>query len=67
MAFAQAFFATSLAKVNLPDSVIQSIVGWESADMVRVYVDLDKDEKIGKYFADGEVIATQAADLKGLA
>lgn len=60
------FFTTSLVKVNLPDSVIQSIIGWESADMVRIYVDLDKDEEIGKYFSNGEVVATQAADLKGL-
>lgn len=43
------FFTTSLAKKEVPDSVIQSIVGWESADMLRVYVDLDKDEEIGRY------------------
>lgn len=60
------FFTTSLAKANLPDSIIQSIVGWESADMVRVYVDLDQDEEIGKYFSDGEIVAIQQTELKNL-
>lgn len=60
------FFTTSLAKANLPDSVIQSIVGWDSADMVRVYVDTDQDEEIGKYFADGEIVAPKVAGLADL-
>lgn len=60
------FFATSLSKANLPDSVIQSIVGWDSADMVRVYVDLDEDEEIGKYFADGEIVGQKQAALSDL-
>ena len=44
------FFATKLSESGLPDSVIQSIVGWESADMVRVYVDTSVDDVIGQYF-----------------
>ncbi len=60
------FFTTSLAKANLPYSVIQSIIGWESADMVRTYVDLDKDEEIGKFFADGEIVGQKQAGLSDL-
>lgn len=60
------FFTTSLAKANLPDSVIQSIVGWDSADMVRVYVDLDKDEEIGKYFSDGSIVGQKQTELSDL-
>lgn len=60
------FFTTSLAKANLPDSIIQSIVGWDSADMVRVYVDLDTDEEIGKYFADGEIVGQKQTGLSDL-
>ena len=48
-------FTTSLAKAGIPDSVIQTIVNWESADMVRVYKDIDADEEIGMYFKDGEI------------
>lgn len=49
------YFTTSLAKAGIPDGVIQSIVAWESGDMVRVYKDIDADEEIGMYFKDGEI------------
>ena len=56
------FFTTSLAKAGIPDSVIQSIVSWESSDMVRIYKDIDADEEIGMYFKDGEI---SVPDRKG--
>ena len=50
------YFTTHLAKAGLPDGVIQEIVGWESADMVRVYKDISAEEQIAQYFgADGEI------------
>lgn len=50
------YFTTSLAKAGLPDGVIQEIVGWESADMVRVYKDMTAEEQISQYFnEDGEI------------
>lgn len=49
------YFTTSLAKAGIPDGVIQSIVAWESSDMVRLYTDLDADEQIGMYFKDGDI------------
>lgn len=49
------YFTTSLAKAGIPDGVIQSIVSWESSDMVRLYTDLDADEQIGMYFKDGDI------------
>lgn len=60
------YFASYLSRANLPDSVIQSIVGWDSADMVRVYVDIDQDEEIGKYFSDGEIIGQKQTGLSDL-
>lgn len=53
------YFTTSLAKAGIPDGVIQSIIAWESSDMVRLYTDLDADEQIGMYFKDGEIIAPE--------
>lgn len=44
------FFTTRLAESNLPDNVIQDIVGWDSAEMLRVYVDSPKEAKFDKYF-----------------
>lgn len=49
------YFTTSLSKAGIPDSVIQSIVAWESGDMVRLYKDIDVDEEIGMYFKDGDI------------
>lgn len=44
------FFTTRLAESNLPESVIQDIVGWSSSEMVGVYVDTSADKKLDKYF-----------------
>lgn len=50
------FFTTFLSKSGLPDNVIQEIVGWENADMVRVYKDLSAEEQISQYFdPSGEI------------
>jgi len=54
------YFTTSLAKAGIPDGVIQSIVAWESGDMVRLYKDIDADEEIGMYFKNGEISAPSA-------
>lgn len=56
------YFTTSLAKAGIPDGVIQSIVAWESSDMVRVYKDIDADEEIGMYFKNGDI---SVPDKKG--
>jgi len=45
------FFTTRLAKNGIPDSVIQAMVGWDSADMVRLYDDSPPEEQFGKYFS----------------
>lgn len=58
------YFTTSLARAGIPDGVIQSIVSWESSDMVRLYTDIDADEQIGMYFSDGDI---SVPDKKGLA
>lgn len=61
------YFTTHLAKLGLPDNVIQDIVGWESADMVRVYKDISAEEQISQYFTEnGEIrsdVQKSLADL----
>jgi len=59
-------FTTFLAKAGIPDGVIQSIVAWESSDMVRLYKDIDADEEIGMWFKDGGIVAPDGADLRSL-
>ena len=58
------YFTTSLARAGIPDGVIQSIVAWESSDMVRLYTDIDADEQIGMYFSNGDI---SVPDKKGFA
>lgn len=58
------YFTTSLAKAGIPDSVIQSIVSWESSDMVRLYTDLNADEQISMYFKDGDISVPEKKALK---
>lgn len=59
-------FTTALSRAGVPDSVIQSIVAWESADMIRIYNDASEDEMIGKYFKNGEVVAQKPTELNEL-
>lgn len=55
-------FTTSLVRAGIPDNVITQIVGWESADMCKIYTDIDADEQIGMYFKNGDIAAP---DKKG--
>lgn len=59
-------FTTSLAKAGIPDGVIQSIVHWDSADMVKIYKDIDAEEEIGMYFKDGEISTPEKKTLSDL-
>lgn len=48
-------FCTYLVRAGLPDGVIQEIIGWSSADMVKVYTDIESEERIAMWFKDGEI------------
>lgn len=48
-------FTTSLVRAGIPDGVVTQIVGWESADMCKLYTDIDADEQIAMYFKNGEI------------
>lgn len=54
------YFTTNLAKLGLPDNVIQEIIGWESADMVRIYKDISAEDQISMYFNENGDIKTDA-------
>ena len=60
------FFTTHLVRMGLPDSVIQDIIGWSSADMLRLYTDISVDEQIGKYFDENGIKAVAASSLDSL-
>lgn len=47
-------YTTYLLEQNLPESIVQTIQGWSSSDMLRIYDDRSNDSQLEKYFgADG--------------
>ena len=60
------YFTTHLVRMGLPDGVIQDIIGWTSADMLRLYTDIPVDEQLGKYFDENGVKTIPRSDLSNL-
>lgn len=60
------YFTTKLAEANIPDSVIQDIIGWDSADMCRIYNDTNAEAKFEKYFGEDGIKEIQKGNLKDL-
>lgn len=60
------FFTTDLVRSGLPDGVIQDIIGWSSADMLRLYTDIPVDEQLGKYFDENGIKGVQQTNLSNL-
>lgn len=47
-------YTTHLLEQNLPENIVQSIQGWSSSDMLRIYDDRSSESQLEKYFgADG--------------
>ena len=59
-------FTTELLNQGLPESVVQQIIGWSSADMIAIYDDREKDDILGEYFKDGEIISKEVKELNDL-
>lgn len=60
------YFCTHLARLGLPDGVIQNIVGWESADMVKLYKDISTSEELSKYFDENGIKEVKEVKLSDL-
>lgn len=60
------YFTTHLARLGLPDSVIQKIIGWESSDMVQLYKDISTSEELSKYFDENGIKEVQETKLSDL-
>lgn len=60
------FFTTHLLEQRLPESIVQSILGWTSSEMLRIYDDRTDEAQFERYFgADGikKVASTSITDL----
>lgn len=54
---------TNFKRAGIPDSVIQSYIGWSDLSMVSVYSDLKADEQLGMYFTEEGMVAPKAKSL----
>ena len=59
-------FTTALSRQGLPDSVIKTIIGWQSMDMVQIYKDIDDDEELAKYFDENGIKNVSSKTLSDL-
>lgn len=59
-------FCTNLLEQNLPESVVQTIIGWSSSDMVRLYDDRTADSQLEKFFGEDGIKQVEKKDLSDL-
>lgn len=60
------FYCSALIRAGIPDSVIVDIVGWSSAEMLKIYNDNPKDEQIAMYFKDGDIAVPTKSGFDGV-
>ena len=58
------YFTTKLIESNVPEGVVQELIGWESADMVGIYNDQTSDSKFEKYFNKDGIKEVKKTSLK---
>lgn len=49
------YFTTMLIQQNVPIDIIQDMVNWDSASMLRIYSDVSLDANLGKFFAKKKI------------
>ena len=59
-------FCTYLLEQGLPEAVVTQVIGWSNSTMIEIYDDRDKDEMLGNYFKDGEIINKDKKNLSDL-
>lgn len=59
-------WCTALVKAGIPASVIKSIGGWSTTDMVDLYTDIEVDDTLGDYFDESGVREGLKEKAKGL-
>lgn len=60
------FYCSALIRSGIPDSVIVDIVGWSSSEMLKIYDDNPKDDRLGMYFTKDGIVTPQAKSFSDL-
>lgn len=59
-------FCSELLRAGIPDSVVVEIIGWTSSEMLKIYNDIPKEERMASYFKDGDIYIPEAKGLGDL-
>lgn len=59
-------YCGSLLRAGIPDSVVIDIIGWTSSEMLKIYDDRGKEEKISSYFKDGDIFIPESKSMSDL-
>lgn len=59
-------YCTTLLKKNLPSSVVQEIIGWDSADMVNLYNDATIEDTLSQYFDENGIKGVKQSSLSDM-
>lgn len=60
------YFTTKLKSSGIPDGVVQDVIGWDSADMVKIYDDTPSEEQFERYFGSGGIKKVEQSTLNNL-
>lgn len=60
------YAVSALIRAGIPDSVVIDMIGWSSSEMLKIYDDNPKDEKLGMYFKDGDISVPEKKGLSDL-
>lgn len=60
------YLVTRLARLGLPDDVIQALFGWTSSEMVKIYKDIEAEDEFGKYFGENGIKEVEQKSLDDL-
>lgn len=60
------WYTTKLKSSGIPDSVVQDIIGWDSADMVKIYDDTPTEDHFDKYFGEEGIKKVEQKSLDDL-
>lgn len=59
----RSYYVSALLRAGIPDNVVVEIIGWSSAEMVKVYDDNPKEQKIAVYFKDGDIFIPESKGI----
>ena len=62
----RSYFVSELIRSGIPDNVVVEIIGWSSSEMLKIYDDNPKEQKISAYFKDGDIFIPEKKNFSDI-